>query len=148
MKILGIEITRVREAPTIDPQSAFAMLAAPPPKARLAVNRGILAEIIVPDIDESNPVERMLRDKFLYDLANHVTRGWFSICEVDDFTKSFGIPPTPDTARTYALLRKMHCVNFSIMPAELYRMLPHMINHVISGGQLVHPCLGLGVVDV
>ncbi len=120
------------------------------PRATFRVSRGIIEQIATPLIDESDSVQVMRLRKFLSELESQLGRyGFFSICEVRDFIHDFKIPLTSETAQSYQLLQSMHCVSFKIMPADLYAKIPHLINHVISGGQITHPLIGgAPVVDV
>lgn len=114
------------------------------------LSRGILDQIAYPLIDEANDLQVMRLAKFRRDLEHHFTRyKFFSVCEVRDFMSDFGIPLNPATARSYELLRSMHCVPFDLMPRRLYEQLPHLISHCISCGQITHPLIQPGsVIDV
>ena len=114
-----------------------------PVAKRFPISRGPLDHIAWPLIDPNNDQEVMLFNKFQRELTEHLGGyyNYFSICTIDGFLKSFNIALTPQTGPSYELLSKMHCVKFQDMPPRLYAKLPHLINHVISGGQIVHPLL-------
>ena len=114
-----------------------------PVAKRFPISRGPLDHIAWPLIDPNNDQDLMLFNKFQRELTEHLSgcHSHFSICPIDGFLKSFNIALTPQTGPSYELLSKMHCVKFQDMPPRLYAKLPHLINHVISGGQIVHPLL-------
>ena len=66
-----------------------------------------------------------------------------------DFVRAFGIPLTGETAQSMQLMQECHCIHFKDMPNGIYEKLPHLINHVLSCGQITHPLLNGGqVIDV
>lgn len=66
-------------------------------------------------------------------LRKMVKQGHFSICTVDEILKMTG--GVPD-ARTYQVLRLLHCVNYSEMPDELREKLPELLKAVFSGSAI------------
>ncbi len=114
-----------------------------PVSKRFRIARGPLDHIAWPLIDSNNDQDVMLFNKYQRELTEHLGgyHNYFSICTIDGFLKSFNVALTPQTGPSYELLCKMHCVKFQDMPPRLYAKLPHLINHVISGGQIVHPLL-------
>lgn len=114
-----------------------------PVSKRFRISRGALDHIAWPLIDPNNDLDVMLFNKFKRELTEHLGGHYhhFSICTIDGFLKAFHIAVTPQTGASYELLFRMHCVKFEDMPPLLYAKLPHLINHVISGGQIVHPLL-------
>lgn len=117
---------------------------------RFQMSRGIIDQIAYPLIDESDDLQVMRLAKFKHELERGIV-GYkhFSICEVREFMEEFNIPLTADTAKSFALLRSMHCVKFDMVPARLYEKIPHLINHCISCGQITHPLIQHGaVIDV
>ena len=114
-----------------------------PVSKRFRIARGPLDHIAWPLIDSNNDQDVMLFNKYQRELTEHLGgyHNYFSICTIDGFLKSFNVALTPQTGPSYELLFKMHCVKFQDMPPRLYAKLPHLINHVISGGQIVHPLL-------
>lgn len=119
------------------------------PVRRFALSRGILDQIAYPLIDETDDVQVMLLTKFSREIEQSLTQyRRFSICEVRDFMESFKIPLTAETARSFDLLKTLHCVPFDIVPRRLYEQIPHLINHCISCGQITHPLIQPGgVID-
>ena len=121
-----------------------ALASVPGPIAkRFRISRGPLDHIAWPLIDPDNDLDVMNFNKFKRELMEHLGGHYhhFSICTIDGFLKSFHIAVTPQTGGSYELLHRMHCVKYQDMPPRLYAKLPHLINHVISGGQIVHPLL-------
>lgn len=61
---------------------------------------------------------------------NHLfTKGYFSVCQLDEIMKLMGAPRhTP--ARQ--LLATLHCVDYADMPPELREQLPHLVREAIS----------------
>ena len=114
-----------------------------PASKRFRIARGPLEHIAWPLIDLNNDQDVMMFNKYQRELTEHLGgyHNYFSICTIDGFLKSFNVALTPQTGPSYELLSKMHCVKFQDMPPRLYAKLPHLINHVISGGQIVHPLL-------
>lgn len=147
MKLLERLLPVFRSAPSEDQQTSRELRVLRP--RRFSISRGILDEIAYPLIDETDDLQVMHLAKFKRELESHYTRyNFFSICEVRDFMHAFRIPLTADTAQSYRLLEKLHCVHFDIMPARLYAKIPHLINHCISCGQITHPLLpGDTVID-
>lgn len=121
---------------------------APTPTYR--VSRGILDQIVYPQVDETNDLHVMRLQKMKREIEECIGKyHFFSVCEVRDFMCAFGIPLTHETAQSMALLRECHCVKFRDMPPGIYEKLPHLINHVLSCGQITHPLLNGGqVIDV
>lgn len=132
------------------PTDAHAIEAVRAPAPRYRVSRGILDQIVYPVIDETNDLHVMRLRKMQRQLEECIGRyGFFSVCEVRDFLADFGIPLTHETAQSMALLKESHCVKFRDMPPGIYEKLPHLINHVLSCGQITHPLLNGGqVIDV
>lgn len=61
---------------------------------------------------------------------NNMMRGkHFSICTVDEAVKTLNTVPD---ARALAILRPLHCVNWSDMPPELYSAVPQLIERCIN----------------
>lgn len=108
------------------------------------ISRGPLEHIAWPLIDPHDDVQVLHYNKFKRELTTHLGGRYFSVCDIDYFLRSFDVALTPATAQSYDMLHRMHCVDFRDIPPLLYAQLPHLINHVISGGQIVHPLLDNG----
>lgn len=128
----------------------MAVAVAHPTRPQYRISRGILDQIVYPLVDDSNDLHVMRLNKLRRELEDFIGRcGCFSVCEVRDFIKAFGIPLTHETAKSMALLQECHCVKFRDMPPGIYEKLPHLINHVLSCGQVTHPLIdGYQVIDV
>ncbi len=66
-------------------------------------------------------------------LNQMMSKGHFSICTIDTIASMLGITPDPDA---YALLRTLHCVDYTAMPRDLYARLPDLIQAALSGHQV------------
>lgn len=66
-------------------------------------------------------------------LNKMMSQGHFSICTVDTIAKMLGITPDPEA---YAVLRTLHCVDYTAMPRALYARLPDIIQTALSGQQV------------
>jgi hypothetical protein len=62
-------------------------------------------------------------------LNKMMTSGHFSICTVDEAVKTLGTVPD---AQAYRILRPLHCVNWSDMPAELRDAVPRLIERCVN----------------
>jgi hypothetical protein len=66
-------------------------------------------------------------------LNKMMSEGHFSICTIDTITKMLGITPEPEA---YAVLRTLHCIDYTAMPRDLYARLPDLIQAALSGHQV------------
>lgn len=66
-------------------------------------------------------------------LNKMMSQGHFSICTIDTIAAMLGITPDPEA---YAVLRALHCVNYTAMPRDLYSRLPDLIQAALSGHQV------------
>ncbi len=66
-------------------------------------------------------------------LNKMMSQGHFSICTVDTIAKMLDIAPDPEA---YAVLRTLHCVDYTAMPRDLYARLPDIIQTALSGHQV------------
>jgi hypothetical protein len=66
-------------------------------------------------------------------LNKMMSQGHFSICTIDTIAKMLGITPEPES---YAVLRTLHCVDYTAMPRDLYASLPNIIQTALSGHQV------------
>lgn len=132
------------------PTDARAIEAVHAPAPLYRVSRGILDQIVYPLIDETNDLHVMRLNKLRKELEDSIGRyGFFDYCPVRDFMRAFGIPLTSETAQSMQLMQECHCIHFKDMPNGIYEKLPHLINHVLSCGQITHPLLNGGqVIDV
>ena len=107
------------------------------------ISQGPISQIAWPVIDPDDDMQVLYLTKFKRGLIAHLGGRYqfFSVCEVRDFLKDFRISLTPDTLKSMAILEDLHCVQLGDMPPRLFAKLPHLINHVISGGQITHPML-------
>lgn len=138
-------------APTHHEQAGVRLPSIAVTRKTFSMSKGIIDHIAMPLIDENDDLQVALLLKFRDDLERRLTGtgAFFSICTIDDFMRDFKVSLTRETAESYKILHTLHCVKLSMMTPRLHEKLPHLINHVISGGQITHPLItGEPVIDI
>lgn len=62
-------------------------------------------------------------------LRKMLSGSYFDICTMDTIIGMMGVKPDHET---YSILRTLHCVHYSQMPAKLLEALPELIHRVLS----------------
>lgn len=120
------------------------------PVRTFQISRGPLDLFVWPDEDSLDDWGKLEVRKLRREVEERYTRyRSFDICSLRDFLENMRIPLTHQTQDSFERLHRLHCVEFSGVPASIYERIPHWFNHVISCGQITHPLIEPGsVIDV
>ena len=145
MRFLGLEIKRAEKSAFDD--TTFARIGQSPAPRVFRRSRGVLDEFIYPLVDPNNAWEVLALNKYRDEVEQRfVIYGSYDICSLRDFVKALSIPQTPETAVSLKKLHELHCVKFDLVPREIYHQIPHLANHVVSAGTVIHPCIQPSVI--
>ncbi|GAB2471659.1 hypothetical protein GCM10027082_23920 [Comamonas humi] len=117
------------------------------PTRTFQISRGPLELFVWPDESGLDDWGKLEVRKLRREVEERYTRYHsFDICSLRDFMQNMCIPLTAQTKDSFERLHRLHCVQFSGVPASIYERIPHWFNHVISCGQITHPLIASGVV--
>jgi hypothetical protein len=143
MKLFGFEFKRVVKDERLtqpDPEVGQLLLGLKSSLPNPARGARVLQQFVLPLIDTGDKWQVLALNVYKDSLLT-MTRGRYNVCGLTEIIEALGIALTPSTVVSYEKLRKLHCVDFSLVPESIYRQIPHLANHVISGGEITHASL-------
>jgi hypothetical protein len=84
----------------------------------------------------NDPWEVAFMNSQMTNIEKIFSRGRVNVCAINDVMEHFSLSWTTSTRDYYNKLRTIHCVDFSLVPSEIVRQLPYIINHIFSEGRL------------
>ena len=128
--------------PRLHESFAAPPFATPEPAKTFPLSRGPLDQFMYPDESTLDDWGKLEVRKLRLDIEERYTRyNSFNICCLRDFIERLRIPLTTETNDSFEKLRKLHCVDFKLVPPSIYERIPHWFNHVVSCGVVKHPLI-------
>ncbi|WP_336709829.1 MULTISPECIES: hypothetical protein [unclassified Cedecea] len=101
----------------------------------------LLDIVVFPYIDLNDPMRATLFKKATNEMVESYTGNFarVDICPIDQIIKIAGMTLYGNAADAYEWLRKLHCVRFRDMHADIAKQVPHRINMVFANGDYRYP---------
>lgn len=148
MRIFGFEFKRVKPPPTSESTALIVRDlvmredSVRPSSLYFKRKNDWLEDFRYPLIDESDPWQVMVLNKYRDEISSFSSSyRSYSVCGLTDIVRALQITQTPASSASWDKLREVHCINFKLVPEVIFRQIPHLANHVISGGEITHPSI-------